>query len=70
MLNPLDKFDKEKSKIISKGRAMNDKTNLITDMVVGIGMNKKYILYAFTASMIGSILGLLIGFSVFPIVIF
>ena len=31
---------------------------------------KKYILYAFTASMIGSILGLLIGFSVFPIVIF
>lgn len=31
---------------------------------------KKYILYAFTASIIGSILGLLIGFSVFPIVIF
>ncbi len=31
---------------------------------------KKYILYAFTASIVGSILGLLIGFSVFPIVIF
>ncbi|WP_455543679.1 FtsX-like permease family protein [Intestinibacter sp.] len=31
---------------------------------------KKYILYAFTASIAGSILGLLIGFSVFPIVIF
>ena len=31
---------------------------------------KKYILYAFTASIAGSVLGLLIGFSVFPIVIF
>ncbi len=31
---------------------------------------KKYILYAFSASIAGSILGLLIGFSVFPIVIF
>ncbi|MBU5335943.1 ABC transporter permease [Intestinibacter bartlettii] len=31
---------------------------------------KKYILYAFTASIVGSILGLLIGFSVFPVVIF
>lgn len=31
---------------------------------------KKYILYALTASILGSILGLIIGFSVFPIVIF
>lgn len=31
---------------------------------------KKYILYAFTASIVGSMLGLLLGFSVFPIVIF
>lgn len=31
---------------------------------------KKYILYAFSASIAGSILGLLIGFSVFPVVIF
>ena len=31
---------------------------------------KKYILYAFSASVIGSILGLIVGFTVFPLVIF
>ena len=31
---------------------------------------KKYIMYAFSASIVGSIVGLLLGFTVFPIVIF
>lgn len=31
---------------IALGRAMNDRTNLTFDMVMGIGMDKKYILYA------------------------
>ena len=31
---------------IALGRAMNDRTNLTSDMVMGIGMDKKYILYA------------------------
>lgn len=35
-----------------------------------IDIAKKYILYAFSASIAGSILGLIIGFTVFPLVIF
>ena len=44
--NPEDKkSNPELAKQISIGRALSDKTNLV-DMIVGIGMDKKYILYA------------------------
>lgn len=43
---PGDKHSDELANRISEGRALSDKTNLITDMVCGIGMDKKYILYA------------------------
>ena len=44
--NPEDKkTNPELAKQISTGRALSDKTNLV-DMVMGIGMDRKYILYA------------------------
>jgi len=42
---PEDKHNKELAEKIAKGRALNDKTNLTT-MLVGLGMDKKFILYA------------------------
>ena len=43
---PDDKFNPEMGERIALGRAMKDKTNLTPDMVMGVGMDKKYILYA------------------------
>ncbi len=43
---PEDKFDEKLADTIATGRALKDKTNLTPDMVMGIGMDKKYILYA------------------------
>lgn len=40
-----DKFDTNIGKKIAKGRALNDRTNAV-DMVIGKGMDKKFILYA------------------------
>lgn len=42
---PSDKKYEELALKIATGRAMSDKTNLV-DMTVGIGMDKKYIIYA------------------------
>lgn len=47
-----DKKVKNISETIAVGRAMKDKTNLIDDMVMGIGMDKKYILYAIAESIL------------------
>ena len=44
--NPEDKkTNPELAKQISTGRALSDKTNLV-DMIIGLGMDRKYILYA------------------------
>jgi len=43
--DPNDEPNEELAKKIATGRAMSDRTNL-TDMVVGKGMDKKFILYA------------------------
>ena len=43
--NPEDEKNDELSEKIATGRALADRTNL-ADMTVGIGMDKKYILYA------------------------
>ena len=44
--NPEDKkTNPELAKQISTGRALSDKTNLV-DMTIGVGMDRKYILYA------------------------
>ena len=43
---PEDEQDEKLAETIAVGRAMKDKTNLTPDMVMGIGMDKKYILYA------------------------
>lgn len=52
---PDDKFSKDLGAKIAKGRAMSDKTNLTPDMVMGVGMDKKYILYAIADNTIGKL---------------
>lgn len=44
--HPDDEFKKDIAEIISKGRAMKPKTNVLSPMTLGEGMDKKYILYA------------------------
>lgn len=43
---PNDTDNPTLAETIAKGRALNNRTNLTPDMICGIGMNKKYILYA------------------------
>lgn len=40
-----DKFNDTIGKTVAKGRALNERSNLV-DMTMGIGMEKKYILYS------------------------
>lgn len=48
---PEDKQNSELGEKIATGRALSDRTNLV-DMVCGIGMNKKYILYSIAEHLI------------------
>lgn len=43
---PEDEFKQDLASKIAIGRATNERTNLTPDMVMGIGMDKKFILYA------------------------
>lgn len=40
-----DKFDEKIGKLVAKGRALNERTNLV-DMELGKGMDKKFVLYS------------------------
>lgn len=49
---PEDKANPELAEKIAFGRAMNLKTNLTPEMVMGLGMSRKYILYAIAENLL------------------
>lgn len=54
--NPEDKDNETLAIAIARGRAMSDRTNLL-DMCIGIGMDKKFILYSIAEHLIRKIKG-------------
>ena len=52
---PEDKFDEALAEKIATGRARKEKTNLTDGMVMGIGMDKKYIVYAIAENILNAI---------------